>query len=294
MYALILLGCAAPLVPGEAVLGVERAAAFTFGGPGDRLGASVSARGDSWLASAPGSGQTWNDGVPRDVPSAWVGWWGESEVLVNGGGHVTVDGVVRFTVPDATAWAASADVLVVATPDGLHFLELGLDGGPVVPVEGLVSVAVGVDRALGLVCGPEGCGGYAWSLDGAPLGRFADGGLGGAVGEWDGRAWAGAPAWDDPEGPGEVCAEDGTCHAGLPGDHLGAAVGGGFAAGTFNKWIVPPRARVVALDGGDVFSLEAGAELQPIVLGGDDELVIGAPYTAAHGVPSGAVVRVPR
>ncbi|MDP2305300.1 MAG: hypothetical protein Q8P18_04655 [Pseudomonadota bacterium] len=290
MFALVLLGCAAPLLPNEKVLGVEQVAAFTFGGPGDHLGASVAARGERWLASAPGSGRTWRDGEAGDAPSVWVGWLGESEVLVSGGGRVTVDGVARYTLADATAWAASADALIAATPAGLVFV----DQERVVPVEGLESVALGVDRVLGLVCGSDGCAGYAWSFEGVSLGPYATGGEGGAVGEWAGQAWAGAPAWDDPEGAGEVCAEDGACLAGLPGDHLGAAIGGGYAAGTFNKWVVPPRARFVPLDGGTVYSLEAGAELQPLVLAGDDVLVIGAPYMAAHGEPSGAVIQVPR
>ncbi|MES2641791.1 MAG: hypothetical protein V4850_20020 [Myxococcota bacterium] len=294
MHALVLavgvLGCAAPLVPGEQVLGVEKVAAFTFGEPGDHLGASVAARGAAWLASAPGSNRTWRDGVAGDAPSVWVGWWGESEVLVNGAGHVTVDGELRFTVPGATGWAASASGVVAATPEGLHFV----DRARVVPVEGLEAVALGNERVLGLVCGPAGCEGQAWSLEGVSLGPYAEGGEGGAVGEWDGRAWAGAPAWDVPEGPGEVCAEDGTCRAGLPGDHLGAAIGGGYTAGTFNKWTVPPRARFVPLDDGEVYSLESGAELQPLALAGDDTLVIGAPYMPAHGEPSGAVVTVPR
>ncbi len=300
MYAHLILGCAAPLVPGEVVLGVEHAAAFTYGGPGDHLGASVAGRGDRWLASAPGAGQTWRDGIPGDGPSLWVGWWGEGEVLVSSGGHVSVGGDERISVPDALAWAAGPAGIVAATPSGLLFVEgewgagEGMDDDRLVPVEGLQAVALGVDRVLGLVCAPEGeeCVGSAWSFAGALLGTYARGGDGGAVGEWEGRAWAGAPDWATPEGTGEVCAEDGACRVGLPGDHLGAALGGGYAAGTFNKWIVPPRARVVPLGEGDVYTIETGAELQPITLAGDDVLVIGLPYAAAHGVPSGAVVRV--
>jgi hypothetical protein len=106
-------------------------------------------------------------------------------------------------------------------------------------------------------------------------------------------AWGGDPRWDEPEAGGTVYAEDGREIEGLPGDHLGAAIGGGYTAGTFNKWVVPARGRVVPLDGGIVFDLEVGAEIQPILVGGGDPLVVGAPYHPADGVPAGAVVVVP-
>ncbi|MDP2313000.1 MAG: hypothetical protein Q8P41_08850 [Pseudomonadota bacterium] len=289
MYALALLGCAAPLLPGEVVLGVEHPATFTYGAPGDHLGASVAGQGGRWLASAPGAGQTWRDGVAVDAASVWVGWWGEREVFVSGGGRVSVDGEARWTVLDATAWAASADGIVAATPTGVRLV----DRERTVPTEGLSAVALGAERILGLVCVGGSCVGQAWTLDGVDVGLYAHGGEGGAVGEWAGVAWAGAPRWDEPEAPGEVCAEDGTCRAGLPGDHLGAAIGGGYAAGSFNKWVVPPRARFVPLEDGVVYALETGAELQPLALSGDGTLYIGSPYTAAHGEPSGVVVAVP-
>ncbi len=286
MYALTLAACTAPLVD-ERVLGVDVPATFTYGAPGDRLGAAVAATGDRWLAAAPGAGQTWRDGVPGDVASAWVGLWGEREVFVDAAGGVSVDGEARWSVPDALAWAAGPNGVLVATPDGLEVLDPPLD----VPVRGARAVAWGAERLLALVCDPD-CVGLAWDLDGAALGVLAEGGDGGAVGEWAGVAWVGAPAWEDPEGPGRVCAEDGTCRDGLPGDHLGATIGAGHAAGTFNKWIVPARARLVPLDGGPALAVEEGAEIQPLHLAGDDVLVLGAPYMAAGGLPAGAVVVV--
>ena len=288
MYALTLLACAAPLLPGERVLGVDIPATFTYGGPGDRLGASVAGRDGSWIASAPGAEQTWRDGAATDAPSVWVGFWGGSEVFVSAEGQVRIDGAARWAVPEALAWAVGGERLVAATPAGLLFVEREL----LVPVAGLEAVAVGAERVLGLVCDDDACVGDAWTFDGAALGTFASAGVGGAVGEWDGRAWAGAPDWADPEGPGRVEAEDGAVVEGLPGDHLGATLGGGFTAGTFNKWVVPARARVVPLDGGTVLAIEAGAELQPLVLGGDTTLLVGAPYAAAHGEPSCAVIEV--
>jgi hypothetical protein len=289
VYPLIALsGCTAPLLPGEVVLGVEQAATFVYGDPGAHLGASVAARADRWIASAPGEGTTWIDGAPTDVPSAWVGWWGEREIRVDAEGRVFVDGDAAWTVAGAHAWAAGDAGVLAATATGLVWV----DAARAVPMEGLAAVAWGTDRILGVVCGSAGCEAHAWDDTGADLGVFAAAGEGGAVGEWDGVAWAGDPAWDDPTGAGTVCAEGGTCVSGAPGDHLGAAIGGGYTAGTFNKDVDPPRARIVALDGGTTFVLEAGAELQPIELSGDDTLVIGAPYHPAHGEPSGAVIVV--
>ena len=289
MHALSLLACTAPLLDGEAVLGVDRTASFTYGGPEERLGAAVAARGAAWLASAPGAGATWRDGTRRDEASAWVGFLGESEVIVTATGEIRVDGAAYGRVADAVGWAVGPRGVLAATVSGLEWLE----GTLVVPAQGVRAVAWGEDRLLAVVCEDSGCAGHAWSLDGVPLGAFAPADADGAVGEWRGRAWAGAPAWDEPEGRGRACAEDGACVEGLPGDHLGAAIGGGHTVGTFNKWIVPARSRIVPLEGGTVLALETGAEIQPIVLSGDGgPLVIGAPYQPHDGLPAGAVVTV--
>lgn len=286
MYALILLGCAADLLPGEAVLGADVPATFTYGSPGARLGASVAWDGASWLAAAPGEGRTWRDGEPSDGSSSWVGWWEGRAIAVNGEGEVRVDGEVRWTVPDAVAWAAGPDGILAAGGGVLRFVDAERE----VPAPGLRAVAWGTGRVLGVVCG-DGCAAHAYDLDGVDLGEVAPAGEGGAVGEWDGVAWAGDPEDAAADGAGRVCAEDGRCVEGLAGDHLGGAIGGGYAVGTFNKWVVPARVRVVPLAGGTVYALERGAETQPVVLAGDGAtLVVGAPYHPAHGEPSGAVV----
>jgi hypothetical protein len=287
VYALIFVACAAPLLDGERVLGVDVPAEFIFGAPGDRLGSAVAGRGDRWIATAPGASRTWRDGEPGDVASAWVGFWGESEVLVTSDGTLTVNGELSAEIPDATAWAFGENGIAFATVDGLRVLDPPL----AVAVRGVEALAWGERRLLARVCDPA-CVGMAWALDGEALGAYAPAGAGGAVGEWDGVAWAGAPAWDEPEAPGRVCSEAGVCVDGLPGDHLGATLGGGFTAGTFNKWVVPARARLVPLDGGDVLALETGAEAQPLHLAGDTRLVVGAPYAASEGLPAGAVVTV--
>lgn len=289
MHPLIgLLACAAPLIPGEVVLGVDVPATTTLGTEAARLGASVAWFDGSWLASAPGDERLWRDGNVTDEPAAWVGWWSGETVGVSGAGEVRVDGELRWTVPGATSWAFGPTGILAAGGGRLH----RVDRERSFEVPGVAAVAWGTERVLAVVCDPA-CEARAWDLDDAPLGAVVSAGEGGAVGEWDGVAWAGDPQWDDDDGPGEVCAEDGGCVAGLPGDHLGGAIGGGYAVGTFNKWVVPARARVVPLAGGTVLAMERGAEVQPLALDGDGEtLIVGAPYHPAHGVPSGAVVEV--
>jgi hypothetical protein len=287
VYALILGGCTASLLPGERVLGVDLPVEVSPGSPGDLLGAAVAGYGDDWLAAAPGADATWRTGVREPGSSAWVGWWGDAAVRVDLAGGVFVEDALQFEVTGAVAWAAGPHGVLVATGAGIEVLDTALS----IPVRGVQSVAWGADRILAVVC-QEVCEGRAWARDGAALGPFAPAGHGGAVAEWEGTAWAGAPAWDRDEGEGEACSEDGRCVRGLPGDHLGAAIGGGYVTGTFNRWIVPPRARIVSLGGGETLVLETGAEGQPLSLGGGAPLLIGAPYMPARGAPAGAVLVV--
>ncbi len=282
-------GCSSPLLPGEDVLGVDVSARFVVGEPGDRLGASVAGSRDGWLASAPGGGATWMAGERTALPSAWVGWWGAEEVIVDAEGGVTVAGALLWSVGAARGWAAGGHGILASSAAGLHFV----DRGVLVEVSGLYAVSWGTGRILGVVCTDAGCDAQAWAVDGTSLGSWGQAGEGGAVAEWEGVAWAGAPEWSDPMAQGRACSEHGECVVGEPGDHLGAAIGGGRTAGTFNSRIVPPRARLVSLVGERVWALEEGAEFQPIVLDGDDGVLIGAPYHPVGGLPAGVVVRVP-
>jgi hypothetical protein len=292
LATLLLAGCADDLLPGESILGVDVPAVFTTGGARDQLGAEVAWSGDSWLATAPGAGQVWRDGVATDAPAADAGFWGQHVVTVSREGEVFVDGEPAGAAEGAPAAVAigapgvavaTADAIALRDPEGLR-AEVRID------LRGVTSLAWGEERLLGLVCDPT-CEGRVWSREGEDLGGFADGGEGGAVGEWHGRAWVGDPQLTDPDGAGLVRSEDGDVVAGAVGDHLGAAIGAGRAAGTFNKWVVPARARLVPLEGGEVLSMEIGAENQPIRLAGDDDvLVVGAPFYPANGHPSGAVV----
>jgi hypothetical protein len=283
--------CSAPLLPGERVVGVDVPARRYDGVEGSLLGASVATEGGAWLAAAPGAGELWRDGVATDGSAVHVGFWDGRLVRVDAEGRVIVDEEVLLQEPRAFAWASGGAGLAAATPSGLWLLP-SPDGAPVrVALNGVRAVAAddhGAPRWLVRRCAGADCTVDALSADGALQGAVMAAPGDGAIGAWAGRVWAGDPDWDG--GAGRVCADDGACVAGLEGDGLGASLGGGFAAGVFNSRIVPARARVVALDGADVLTLETGAELQPLALAGDDgQLVVGAPYHAVGGAPAGSV-----
>lgn len=260
------------------MIGADVAADWVYGEGGDRLGESV-ALGAGVVVAAPGAETAWVDGVASPGPAAWVGWSGERLVRVGVDGEVVIDGEAAGTVPNAKVWAIGDAGIVWATKSALGLLD-----GWEVPVTGVGALAVGT-RVLARVGGAV----RAWDLDGNELPIELEAGDAGAVAEWDGVAWAGDPADVIADGAGRVCAEDGRCVEGEVGDHLGRAIGGGYAVGEFNKWIVPARARVVPLDGGTVYAMEVGAEVQPIAVAGDGaRVVVGAPYYPVGGEPAGA------
>lgn len=285
---LALLGCVADLLPDERVVGVDVPAEVTYGAPGSRLGAAV-AWGDGWAALAPGADTWFAGGVDQHEALAFVGADAGGWVVATAdGGWRAADGA--GTVPGARRWATGPGGLWAATGEAL----VDARSGTRVPVTGVGALAVGEERVLAVVC-DEGCAARAWTLDGVDLGPVAPAGEGGAVAEWGGVAWAGDPEEALADGAGRACAEDGRCVAGLPGDHLGAALGGGHAAGRFNKWTVPARTRLVPLDGGPTLAVEEGAENQPLALAGDaGTVLLGDPYHPSGGQPSGAVLRIPR
>lgn len=290
MLALLLGGCTAALVPGEVVLPGDRAVELRVGPPGSETGATVDWRDGRLLATAGATGVLLLGEGAVAADARWAGWWGPSVVVADSFGVVSVDGVPTWEVPEAVAFAAGEAGVVAADADSLYLLHSGRR----VRVTGLTALAVGEERVLGLRC-DEACEALAWTLSGDPLGAWGEGGEGGAVAEWHGVAWVSDPMDADPDGRGVVRSEEGEALEGEPGDHLGVALGGGYAAGVFNKWIVPARGRLVPLRGGPVFALERGAEDQPMALAGDDRtLVVGSPFYPHGGSPSGAILVVDR
>lgn len=282
----LLSGCTGPLLGDERVIPGEVPVDIRYGPPASELGTSLAWRDGVVLATSPGTGTLTIGTGTLPVAATFVGWWGAHVVYASEDGVASVDGVPTWLVSGATAWAAGASG--VAATDGRRLVLLAPHVS--VDVAGIRALAMGESRVLALVC-DEVCEGRAWALDGTELGRFADGGEGGSIGEWAGVAWVGDPQWETPDGAGMLSAETGEHIHGEVGDHFGAAVGGGYAAGTFNKWIVPARARIVPLDGGDTYAMEQGAEDQPLTLAGDGAtLVIGAPFYPRGTQPTGALL----
>lgn len=284
-----LSGCGDDLLPGELVLGVEVPATVTYGDAESRFGAALAWNGVALAVAAPGAGEVTVGADTSGGPANLVAWVGTELVRVGAG---------AATVGEADAPELAGAAAIVAFDDALYFGDdsgVGRLGGWRVSLPGVRAVAADDERVLVLACA-ETCQVAALSTDsGAPLEleEALGGGEGGAVSLAAGLACAGDPDLDDPDGAGRVSCEGGLQVEGAPGEHLGQAIGAGYAAGTFDKWIVPPRARIVPLAGGGIFVLESGAENQPLVLAGDEgHLFVGDPFHPHAGLPSGAVFAV--
>ena len=288
MHALTLLGCTTPLIE-ERVVEADVHATWSMGGENDLFGDSVAWREGQLLVAAPGRGCAYLDGEALGTPADWVGWISADRVQAGRDGRVEVDGEARWQAGALAFFAVGERGAVGSTVDTLWTDDAGAVASP-----GIQNVGVGEDRRLAVVC-DSACGARAFDDSGADVGEVAPAGHLGAVAEWRGVAWAGDPQWEDDDGAGRVCSEDGVCVEGLPGDHLGVSIGGGYAAGVFNKWVVPPRARVVPLVDGAVYAFERGVETRPLALSGDGStLVIGSPWYPVDGRASGAVAVVTR
>lgn len=291
-----LVACAEALVD-ETVIGVDVDADWSYGAENSQFGAAVDV-GESVAVAAPGAGEVIVDGSASAGASDWVGFSGESLVRGSVSGEVTLGKTTVGHVSGARTWAVDdAGILVGSSNYLVYFARTGDAASQAwaLTVQGLGNVGLGEGRALAIVCGSE-CAGHAWDVtDGAELGLVARAGKGGAIAEIDGVVWAGDPDIEVDDGAGRVCSGAGPCIEGLRGDHLGQSIGGGYTAGTFNKWIVPARARFVPVGEGAVYAMEVGAESRPVVVAGTPEtLAFGAPYYPVHGVPAGAVAMVAR
>lgn len=288
--ALLLAGCAQDLLPGEIVVGTDVVATRWDGGPGDRFGASVAGDASGAWATAAGVPELRELGSSASdtgIGALWTGIGAGRVYAAAADGRWWVDGAEQPSVGVGATFASGPAGVVYATGDGWTLPESGLG----VALARIQAVAVGEGRVLAVVGGRV----QAWDLDGAPVAIDLAAGDGGAIAEWGGVAWAGSPDDATPDGGGEVCNELGECIEGEPGDHLGRVIGGGYAAGTFSKWVVPARARFVPLGGGPVLVLDEGAEDQPLAVAGDESTVwLGAPYIEEQGVPGGAVFSVAR
>jgi len=211
------------------------------------------------------------------------------------GASVAVDGT-RLSVANSLqsgSWADGLESLDhgrarrVGEVDGLHWAWLEndtvidlLDGAVIDRVDGATAVDVCPDGTVSWVdeggeavaCGPLGS---IWTeCDGGACTVNRDEGVIATVSPGGALAWVQEQAcWGDPmleaeEARGAVRCEDGTELLGMKGDHLGLSIGGGRAAGRFNRHIVPPRLRIQDLNGGEVWLVDRAAENSRVSLDG--------------------------
>ncbi len=291
----LFLACSQELIPGERVLGADLPVEAFYGEEGDLLGWTVAGAEGAWMGAAPGGEYSLGLGlagetVPRrtSAPARWVGVW-EGRLIQAAPEGLYLDGALVWDDEPITSMAVGPSIFVTTATE---LLALSTEGEVrwSAPARGARGIAVGVDRVVVGLCG-ERCEVRGWTLGGQGLGTLLDAGRHGAIAEWSGLLWAGDPMWEEDLGRGRVCNEVGVCIEGEPGDHLGVGIGGGYAAGVFNRHLTPQRARIVPLvAAGPVLVLETGAEGQVLSLAGDEEtLVIGAPHQAHGGAVVGAM-----
>ncbi len=286
MIGWLLIGCTGALLPGERVLGDEVPASVIEGEAGSGFGSSVAigvnADGEvTVLIGAPDIGQ-----VMTVSASGEPGWRLSGE----GAGFGTRVGWVG-THP--WAWDPGR---------GLYWLEWFLPDEASTPGDTAVDVCADSEvlirdgRGETVACGEDGfiatrCEGAVCAVE--ALGSDLDGeetSAGSAVGFWGDTACYGDARVESDEARGDVRCEDGTKVSGEPGDHLGLAIGGGRVAGLFNRHLQPPRARIVPLEGGDVWVVDRAAERSRISLdGGHGLFAVGVPGFGATEAREGRV-----
>ena len=267
--------CAAPLVD-ERVVGADLPAAAVYGEPGARLGAAVATDGQSVLASSGQAVQSYSpDGAllweSAPLPAAARRLW-----LTTDGAHAFVPGHGRYRL--------SSGSTVLEAPDS-GWLARCTDGW--VDVPGARAAACGPDgEVLSAVCSSEECVVQLDSAEIAVVGPDASVGFLGGV-----ACWAGVDIAADPQA-GMVSCADGAQWTGLDGDHLGAGIAGGWMTGVFNKWTVPPRARMVSV-AGDVWAVERAAERSGLSVAVAGSItVIGVPGYAGEHAAEGRLLVV--
>lgn len=245
IWLVLAFGCG-DLTPGERVLGDEVRATVFEGAPG--FGASVAVDTERLsVASALQSGR-WSHALEPlthgrarrvgEIEGTHWAWLGNDTVIDLSDGSVLgrVDGATAVDVcPDGTVlWSDQAGEAVACSAHGSIWTEC--DGG---------SCAVILDEEAIATVSPGGA--LAWFQD---------------------KACWGDPKLEVEEASGSVRCSDGTELMGMKGDHLGLSIGGGRAAGRFNRHIVPPRLRIQDLDGGPVWLVDRAAENSRVSLDG--------------------------
>lgn len=288
---LLLAACGGDLLPGEAVLGEEVPAVVLSGEAGSRYGAALAvgrrASGERAIGiAAPDAGRVEVRGDDGALLWQAEGGWGLGVGLawLDGApvGLSPGEGIVRFD--------PEGPVLLRAVP-AARDLAVCPDGSLLVVTRADEAVACGPDgRTLELRCADDGA--CEVRLDGAVVGPALPGGDVGFDGEV--ACW-GVLDLDDEAGPGEVRCEDGRAVAGIAGEHLGVALGQGWAAGTFTKWEVPARGRAVPLggltpDGQQAWIVDRAAEATALAVeAGEGLVLVGVPGYLGRSAGEGRV-----
>lgn len=183
--------------------------------------------------------------------------------------HLSADGAAPLReAPRAARFAACPDGTLLTTDDPDEAVACGPDG-----------------QELRTTCDAEGA--CEVLLDGVRLASTSAGS--------DAGFWGTVACWGDAEpevddAPGALRCADGTAVDGLPGEHLGVTLAEGWAGGVFDKWIVPARARIHPLGGGEVWAVDRAAEATRLTLAaGEGLLVVGVPGYAARQPGEGRV-----
>lgn len=259
LLLVLVTGCTADLLPGEKVLGDEIPAVIITGEPDSELGAAVAVGDDALAVGAPGQGMVAVYGLDGRLGwSVTLGrqggrrvWWQDDEVVAwqrgvgiwrLGDADAAFDRPMQVeALPEATSVAPCPDG-TVATVDGVAETVACSDSGIVRTRCDGVSCDVLVNDEVVAHTSP------------------------GSAVSWDGdvACWGDMGQAMQPDSGSVHCA-DGRAVEGRVGDHLGASLaplpgGGLLAAGVFNDWQVPAVARVVPIDGGEVWVTDRAAE----------------------------------
>lgn len=281
-------GCAADLLPGESVLGDEVPAVIVEGTAGSQLGAAVAIGWDadgerSILVAAPGAGE-----VRALNARGRTEWTHEGEPGLG----------TRVGWADGVPWAWSPGLGILRLDGQPPASDWSLPGATAVDVcaDGTPRSVTG--RGEDVVCGDEleartTCQGAQCDVEritAEGVSRVGTTSAGSALAIVDGELCWGDARLGKETAPGGIQCESDQSRRGLDGDHLGLSIGGARTAGVFNRHITPPRARIVPLDGGEVWVVDRAAEGSRIHLAGSAGLtVVGVPGFGAQQAEEGRV-----
>lgn len=290
MGLLALSACGGDLLPGEVVLGDEREAVVVEGQAEAALGEAVAASGGRVLAGLPGVGEAWlldQEGA-RLATLVGPAGFGAQVGFLGDRAWITIE-------EEALQWfdlSAEEPALVEEVAlDGARTVAVCPDGRVLTRMGKGESVACTAAGQLETSCeAAEGC---RVLLDGAEIGRTTEGaGL-----AFDGEIPCyGIPSLDTDPLPGEARCQDGRQVAGTEGDHLGVALAGARVAGVMDKWKAPGRARILPLDGGEIWAVDRAAERSRLSLAVDVDsglFVVGVPGFGAREAREGRLFLVP-